>query len=88
MFEDGHLGIDLVALNLQRGRDHGLPGYIKYREICNVGPTKSFYDLENNISREVNKHCTKNLNCGKMQHYAVIHTLIHCYLSFRFIIEH
>ena len=45
--------MDLVALNTQRGRDHGLPGYIHYRRICKVGKVKSFADLESNISKEV-----------------------------------
>jgi len=53
LFDEGGTGVDLVALNIQRGRDHGLPGYVKYREICKVGRVTSFDDLQNNISQKV-----------------------------------
>lgn len=52
LFADGELGIDLVALNVQRARDHGLPGYTQYRRACNVGDAKKFTDLGSNIPPE------------------------------------
>ena len=37
-------GFDLVALNIQRGRDHGIPSYNEFREKLGLGRVSSFSD--------------------------------------------
>lgn len=39
--------MDLASLNLQRGRDHALPGYNDWRIFCGLRPIKTLDDLKN-----------------------------------------
>ncbi|XP_064094186.1 peroxidasin homolog pxn-2-like isoform X2 [Macrobrachium nipponense] len=48
----GKFGLDLVALNIQRGRDHGLPGYIHWKALCGE-EVSQFSDLSSVMNEDV-----------------------------------
>jgi peroxidase len=43
-------GLDLVSLNLQRGRDHGLPNYNKVRQFYTGAAARSFSEITSSSS--------------------------------------
>ncbi|XP_003466861.1 eosinophil peroxidase [Cavia porcellus] len=47
------IGLDLAALNMQRSRDHGLPGYNAWRRFCGLSQPRNLAQL----SQVLKNHC-------------------------------
>ncbi|XP_066246605.1 peroxidase-like [Euwallacea similis] len=45
LYTNGKYGFDVLSFDLQRGRDHGLPSYAKYRTYCGLNEAREFADF-------------------------------------------
>uniref|UniRef100_F1KRF1 Peroxidasin n=2 Tax=Ascaris TaxID=6251 RepID=F1KRF1_ASCSU len=54
LFNRAHdVALDLASLNIQRGRDHALPGYTEFRKWCNLSPIERWSDLNDVMPQDV-----------------------------------
>lgn len=45
--------MDLISLNIQRARDHGVRPYNQYRKLCNMKVASTFDDLSDEVPKSV-----------------------------------
>lgn len=87
LFSMAHaVALDLAAINIQRGRDHGIPPYHDFRVYCNLSSANTFEDLRNEIKNpdvieKLRRYILTLLvmfTCHRSQNTFTLHFMLFC----------
>jgi len=53
LFQSGGVGTDLASINIQRGRDQGIPGYNQFRSSCGLAPITNMNTMPREFTSDV-----------------------------------
>ena len=67
------IGTDVFALDILRGRDHGLAPYVKYLELCTNETIGNWNDLKRYVDAEVNLLKFQSFVIWTIQNFDSIH---------------
>lgn len=56
-----HVSLDLASINIQRGREHGIPFYNEWRKFCGLHYATTFEELANEIRNQSIRNQLKEL---------------------------
>ncbi|XP_060527405.1 peroxidase-like isoform X2 [Cylas formicarius] len=52
LYSNGRYGFDVLSFDVERGRDHGLPGYAAYRRLCGLRKVRRFADFADSVPQD------------------------------------
>lgn len=71
MFRGGFpFGLDLISINIQRGRDHGIRTYNEYRELIKMKHLYHFDEFEKEVCAQITINCLHIFGLFVMQIFA------------------
>lgn len=60
--DNNTFGMDIVSLDIQRSRDHGIPSYTQFRKYCGLKDIQSIQDLAQIMVKGVSSKTSINKN--------------------------